>query len=85
MSFLETFVYLKGLTDSISMVTDSKEDVLIFIACEDFCATRPLHQHGVMDSREVTSFKDLNKLAITLQTSDSDRSSAGRGVAMAVT
>ncbi len=79
MSSLETFVYLKGLTDSISMVTDSKDDVLLFIACAVFRATRPLHQRGVMDSREVASFKDLNKLALTLQTSDSDRSHVGRG------
>ncbi len=78
MSSLETFVYLKGLTDSISMVTDSKEDVLLFIACAVFRASRPLHQRGVMDSREVNSFKDLNKLALTLLTSDSDRSHAGR-------
>ncbi len=78
MSSLETFVYLKGLTDSISMVTDSKEDMLLFIACAVFCASRPLHQRGVMDSREVNSFKDLNKLALTLQTSNSDRSHAGR-------
>ncbi len=51
MSSLETFVYLKGLTDSISMVTDSKEDVLLFIANVVFRASRPLHQHGVVDSR----------------------------------
>ncbi len=79
MSSLETFVYLKGLTESISMVADSKEDVLLFIACAIFRTSRPLHQRGVMDSREVTSFKDLNKLALTLQTSDSDRTSGGRG------
>ncbi len=72
-------MYLKGLTDSISMVTDSKDDVLLFIACAVFRATRPLHRRGVMDSREVASFKDLNKLALTLQTSDSDRSHVGRG------
>ncbi len=78
MSYLEMFVYLKGLTDSISMVTDSKEDVLLFIACAVFRASRPLHQRGAMDSREVKSFKDLNKLVLTLQTSDSERSHAGR-------
>ena len=78
MSSLETFVYLKGLTDSISMVTDSKDDVLLFIACAVLRASRPLHQRGVMDSREVTSFKNLNKLALTLQTSDLDRSHVGR-------
>ncbi len=71
-------MYLKDLTDFISMVTDSKDDVLLFIACAVFRATRPLHQRGVMDSRVVASFKDLNKLALTLQTSDSDRSHVGR-------
>ncbi len=78
MSSLETFVYLKGLTDSISMVTDSKEDVLLFIACAVFRTSRPLHQRGVMNRKEVNSFKDLNKLTLTLQTSNSDRSNAGR-------
>ncbi len=56
MSSLETFVYLKGLTDSISMVTDSKEDVLLFIACAVFRTSRPLHQRGVMNRKEVNSF-----------------------------
>ncbi len=42
MSPLETYVYLKSLTDSIDMMCGSKEELLLFIACATYGASRPV-------------------------------------------
>ncbi len=81
---LQTYVHLKGLMDSVNMTIGDRKDVLLFFA------TAILYRHGltsqqraVMDSREIVTFKELNRLAISLQTTDSntrDRVRDGRRI-----
>ncbi len=77
MSRLETYVYLKSLTDSIDMMCGSKEELLLFIACATYRASRPVAQRAIMDQREIKSFRELNKLALSINFTDSDRASGG--------
>ncbi len=78
MSPLETYVHLKNLTDSMDMMTHSKEDLLLFIACATYRASRPFSQRAIMDQREFKSFRDLNKFALSINSTEPERPSVGR-------
>ncbi len=56
------------------MSTEDKGDLLLFIATAVYRASRPVHQRTILDSREIGSFRDLNRLALSLSTSESDKS-----------
>ncbi len=71
MSPLETYVHLKSLMDSVDMMCHSKAELLLFFACATYRASRPVAQRAIMDQREFTSFKDLNKLALSIDSTDS--------------
>ncbi len=73
MTSRDAYIHLKSLTDSIGLLTGSKEELLLFIATAVFRASRPLHQRGVMDCREIQSFNDLNKVALTFSASESEK------------
>ncbi len=78
MSPLETYVHLKSLMDSVDMMCHSKAELLLFFACATYRASRPVAQRAIMDQREFTSFKDLNKFALSIDSTDSVNVS-GRG------
>ncbi len=69
MGSLESYIYLKNLIDSINMSTQNKGDLLLFIATAVYRALRT-----ILDSREIGSFRDLNRLALSFSTSESDKS-----------
>ncbi len=70
---LKAYAKAKALVDSIDMATDSKADLLLFIASSIFRASRSYHQRSTMDARELKSFKDLSDIAGSLKASESDR------------
>ncbi len=53
MTSRDAYIHLKGLVDSVGLLTNTKEDVLLFMATAIYRASRPLHQRGVMDSRSI--------------------------------
>ncbi len=69
---LQTYVHLKGLMDSVNMTIGDRKDVLLFFATAIYRHGLTSQQRAVMDSREIVTFKELNRLAISLQTTDSD-------------
>ncbi len=74
MGSLKSYIYLKNLIDSINTSTQDKGDLLLFIATAIYRASRPVHQRTILDSREIGSFRDLNRLALSFSTSESDKS-----------
>ncbi len=79
MSPLETYVHLKSIVDSVDMMCHSKEELLLFMACATYRASRPVAQRALMDQREFTSVRDLNKFALSINTSESERPSHSGG------
>ncbi len=79
MNPLEKYVHLKGLMDSVSMSIVERKDILLFFACAIYRSSSTSHQKAIMDSREINTFRELNKLALSLHSSDSDRSGVSRG------
>ena len=53
MNSLESYMYLKGLIDSVSMATHDKGEVLLFLATAIYRALRPAHQRTLLDAREI--------------------------------
>ena len=66
MNPLETYVHLKSIMDSVDMLCRSKDELLLFFACATYRASRPVAQRALMDQREFTSFRDLNKFALSI-------------------
>ena len=78
MNPLQKYVHLKGLMDSVNMTVGDRKDILLFFASAIYRQSLPSHQRSIMDSREITSFKELNKLALSLHTTDADRTDVYR-------
>ncbi len=78
MNALQKYVHLKGLMDSVNMTVGDRKDILLFFASAIYRQSLPSHQRSIMDSREITSFKELNKLALSLHTTDADRTDVYR-------
>ena len=57
MSSRDAYLHLKSLTDSVNWLTASKEELLLFMATAIYRASRTLYQRGIMDGREINSFK----------------------------
>ncbi len=57
MSSRDAYLHLKSLTDSVNLLTASKEELLLFMATAIYRASRTLYQRGIMDGREINSFK----------------------------
>ncbi len=79
MNPLDKYVHLKGLMDSVDMTVLDRSDVLLFFAVAIYRASLTALQRSVMDGREICTFKDLNKLALSLNSTDNDRSGGARG------
>ncbi len=73
MNSLESYVHLKGLIDSVDMATVEKSEVLLFFATAIYRASRPVSQRMLMDARDITSFKDLNRVALSFQTAEPEK------------
>ncbi len=80
MNSTESYAYLKGLVDSVDMATVDKADVLLFFAMAIYRASRPANQRSLMDAREVGSFKDLNRVALSFQTAEPETPVVSRPV-----
>ncbi len=79
MNPLEKYVHLKCLIDSVNMSIGDRKDILLFFASAIYRSSLSTHQKSIMDSREINTFRDLNKLALSLHSTDSDRSVGSRG------
>ncbi len=79
MNPLETYVHLKGLMDSVNLMCRSKEELLLFFACATYRAYRTTTQRSHMDQRVFTSFRDLNKFALSITNSEPERPSYNSG------
>ncbi len=55
------------------MATHSKSDVLFFFATAIYRASRPVSQRTLMDAREITSFKELNRVALSFQSVEPEK------------
>jgi len=77
MTPLDKYVHLKSLIDSVDMMCRDKDELLLFFACATFRASLPVAQRMLMDQRVFTSLRDLNKFALSINSSDSDRTSYG--------
>ncbi len=79
MNPLEKYVHLKSLMDSIGMQCGSIEEYSLFIACATYRASCSPAQRSLMDQREIHSFRELNKFALSINTSENERASQGGG------
>ncbi len=79
MSPLEAYVHLKSVVNLVDMMCRTREELLLFVACATYRASRSVSQRVLMDQREFTSFRDLNKFALSINTSESERSSHSSG------
>ncbi len=78
MNPLDKYVHLKGLIDSVDMTVLERSDILLFFAMAIYRASLTAQQRSVMDGREIDTFRDLNKLALSLHSTDNDRSGSAR-------
>ncbi len=79
MNPLEKYVHLKSLMDSIGMQCGSIEEYSLFIACATYRASCSPAQRSLMDQREIRSFRELNKFALSINTCENERASQGGG------
>ena len=79
MNPLEKYVHLKCLIDSVNMSIGDRKDILLFFASAIYRSSLSTHQKSIMDSREINTFRDLNKFTTSLHSTDSDRSVGSRG------
>ncbi len=74
MNSTESYAHLKGLIDSVDMATVDKADVLLFLAIAVYRASRPASQRTLMDARDIGTFKDLNRVALSFQMAEPEPS-----------
>ncbi len=78
MNPLEKYVHLKSLIDSVNMSIVERKDILLFFASAIYRNSLTSQQKAIMDSQEINTFRDLNKLALSWNSTDSDRPGGSR-------